>query len=49
VGEVLFALIAVPVCTAVVFMLIPSRYPQPVRYVALLSAGAQFVMSLFVF
>src|SRR6266545_1378372 len=48
-GEVLFALIAVPVCSAVVFMLIPSRYPQLVRYVALLSAGSQFVMSLIIF
>jgi len=48
-GDVLFALIAVPACSALVFMLIPSRYPQLVRYVALLSAGAMFVMSLIVF
>ena len=48
-GAVLFALIAVPACSALVFMLIPSRYPQLVRYVALLSAGAMFVMSLIVF
>src|SRR3972149_1299639 len=48
-GDVLFALIAVPACSALVFMLIPSRYPQLVRYVALMSAGAMFVMSLIVF
>jgi len=49
VGEVLFALVAVPLGSAVVFMLIPARYPQLVRHVALVSAGAQFVMSLIVF
>ena len=48
-GEVLFALVAVPLGSAVVFMLIPARYPQLVRHVALVSAGAQFVMSLIVF
>jgi len=49
VGGVLFALVAVPVCTAVLIMLVPSRYPQLVRYVALLSAGTQFALSLIVF
>jgi NADH-quinone oxidoreductase subunit M len=49
VGEVLFALIAIPLLSAVAFMLIPSRYPQLVRYVALLSAGTQFVLSVIVF
>ena len=48
-GGVLFALVAVPVCTAVLIMLVPSRYPQLVRYVALLSAGTQFALSLIVF
>jgi NADH-quinone oxidoreductase subunit M len=48
-GEVLFALIAIPFVSAIVCMLIPGRYPQLVRYVALLSAAAQFVLSLIVF
>ena len=48
-GGVLFALIAIPVCTAVVIMAVPSRYPQLVRYISLLSAGAQFVLSIIVF
>src|SRR5438128_2879735 len=30
-------------------MLVPSRYPQLVRYISLLSAGAQFVLSIIVF
>ncbi len=46
---VLFSLVAVPMGTAVVFMLIPSRYPQLVRLVALVSAFAVFVMALLVF
>ncbi len=48
-STVLFALLAVPVGTALLFMLIPSRYPQLVRYVALLSSAAMFAMSLVVF
>ncbi len=48
-GYVLFALLAVPVGGALVFMLIPSRYPQLVRYVALLGAAAMFVLSFLVF
>ena len=46
---VLFALIAVPILTVPVFILIPSRYPQLVRYTALASGLAMFVMSLLVF
>jgi NADH-quinone oxidoreductase subunit M len=33
----------------VVIVAIPSRYPQLIRYAALVSAGAQFVLSLIVF
>ena len=46
---VLFSIIALPLGTTLVFMLIPSRYPQLVRYVALVSASSLFVMSLLVF
>jgi len=46
---VLFSLIALPLGTTLVFMLIPSRYPQLVRYTALASAFGMFVMSLLVF
>lgn len=46
---VLFALIAIPMGTVPVFMLIPSRYPQMVRSVAAVSAFAMFVLSLLVF
>jgi NADH-quinone oxidoreductase subunit M len=48
---VLLALIAVPLLSAPVFMLIPSEYPGPqlTRYFALLSGGVMFVMSLAVF
>ncbi len=46
---VLFSIIALPVATTVVFMLIPSRYAQLIRYVALTSAFGLFVMSLLVF
>jgi len=47
----LLALIAVPLLTAPLFMLMPSSYPGPqfTRYLALLSAGAMFVMSAVVF
>src|SRR3990172_11966044 len=48
-GWVLFALIALPMGTTLVFMLIPSRYPQLVRYAALASAAGVFVMSVLVF
>jgi NADH-quinone oxidoreductase subunit M len=48
-GLVLFALIAVPVASALVFMLVPSRYPQLTRYVAFVSGAALFVLSLLVF
>ncbi len=41
-GLVLFALIAVPVASALVFMLVPSRYPQLTRYVAFVSGAALF-------
>src|SRR3990172_6187219 len=46
---VLFSLIALPIGTTLVFMLIPSRYPQLVRYTALASSFGMFVMSLLVF
>ncbi len=48
---VLFALIALPLASALVFMLIPSSPPGPqlTRYFAMLSSGAMFVMSLLVF
>ena len=46
---VLFSLIALPIGTTLVFMLIPSRYLQQIRYVALASALGMFVMSLLVF
>ncbi|MCH7576838.1 MAG: NADH-quinone oxidoreductase subunit M [Chloroflexi bacterium] len=46
---VLFALIAIPVGAVLVFMLIPSRYPQLVRNVAVVSGFALFVLSVLVF
>ncbi len=46
---VLFALIAIPVGAVILFMLIPSRYPQLVRNVAVVSAFALFVLSVLVF
>lgn len=46
---VLFFLIALPAATTLVFMLIPSRYSQLIRYVALVSAFGMFVMSVLVF
>jgi len=46
---VLFSLIALPLGTTLVFMLIPSRHPQLIRYVALASAFGMFIMSLLVF
>ena len=47
----LLALIAVPLLTAPLFMLVPAHHPGPqiTRYIALLSAAAMFVMSLVVF
>ncbi len=46
---VLFALIAIPVGAVLVFMLIPSRYPQLVRNVAMVSGFALFALSVLVF
>jgi NADH-quinone oxidoreductase subunit M len=46
---VLFALIAVPLGTVPIFMLIPSRYPQLVRNVAAVSGFTMFVLALLVF
>lgn len=46
---VLFTIIALPVATTVVFMLIPSRQAQLVRYTALASALGMFGLSLAVF
>jgi NADH-quinone oxidoreductase subunit M len=46
---VLFALVAVPLGTVPVFILIPSRYPQLVRYVAAVSGFAMFALSVLVF
>src|SRR3990170_1085939 len=46
---VLFALIAIPMATVPVFMLIPSRYPQLVRNVAAGSGFAMFVLAVLVF
>src|ERR1700693_2214723 len=46
---VLLALLAVPIGCAIIFALIPSRYPQLVRYVALLGAATMFALSLLVF
>lgn len=48
-GYVLLALIAIPMASALVFVLIPSRYPQLVRYVALVSAASMFALSLVAF
>jgi NADH-quinone oxidoreductase subunit M len=46
---VLLALLVIPVACALIFMLIPSHYPQLIRYVALVGAAAMFVLSLIVF
>jgi len=46
---VLLALVAVPLGTVPLFMLIPSRYEQMIRTVALVSAAAMFLLSLLVF
>ncbi|MCH7997856.1 MAG: NADH-quinone oxidoreductase subunit M [Chloroflexi bacterium] len=46
---VLLALIAIPIGAVLVFMLIPSRYPQLVRNVALVSGFAMFALSVLVF
>jgi NADH-quinone oxidoreductase subunit M len=45
----LLALIAVPLGTVPLFMLIPSRYPQMVRTAALVSASVMFALSILVF
>ncbi len=46
---VLLALIVIPIVAVLVFMLIPSRYPQLVRNVAVVSGFALFVLSVLVF
>ena len=46
---VLLALIAIPLGTVPLFMLIPSRYPELTRRVAALSAFAMFALSVLVF
>jgi NADH-quinone oxidoreductase subunit M len=46
---VLFALIAIPLGSVPVFMLIPSRYPQLVRSYAAASGFAMFALSLLTF
>src|SRR3990170_3747635 len=46
---VLFALIAIPLGSVPVFMLIPSRYPQLVRSFAAASGFAMFALSVLVF
>ena len=46
---VLFALLAIPMGCAVVFMLIPSHYPRATRAVALAGGVAMFVLSAIVF
>ncbi len=46
---VLLALLAIPMGCAAIFVLIPSHYPQLVRYVALVGALAMFVLSAFAF
>jgi NADH-quinone oxidoreductase subunit M len=46
---VLLALLVVPVACAIIFMLIPSRYPELVKYVALGGAALMFALSVLVF
>jgi len=46
---VLFALIAIPLGSVPVFMLIPSRYPQMARSFAAASGFSMFALSLLVF
>jgi NADH-quinone oxidoreductase subunit M len=45
----LLALIVIPLVCAVLFMLIPSHYPQLTRYVAFLGGAAMFALSAVVF
>ena len=45
----LLSLLVIPLACAVIFMLIPSHYPMLTRYVAIVGAGAMFVISLIVF
>ncbi|MEO8457475.1 MAG: hypothetical protein ABI559_06655, partial [Chloroflexota bacterium] len=45
----LLALLVIPVACTILFMLIPSQYPQLVRYVALAGAVSMFVLSLVIF
>jgi NADH-quinone oxidoreductase subunit M len=42
-------LVALPLLTAVVLTVVPSRYPNGVRFVSLVSAALLFALSLYVF
>lgn len=46
---ILFSLIAIPLGAAPIFMMVPSRYPQLTRYIALVGGVAMFVLSVVVF
>ncbi|HXG35749.1 MAG TPA: hypothetical protein VNL15_02140, partial [Dehalococcoidia bacterium] len=46
---VVFSLIAIPVGTAVLLLGVPYSQKQIVRYIAAVSGGAQFLLSLIVF
>ncbi|MEO7666968.1 MAG: NADH-quinone oxidoreductase subunit M, partial [Dehalococcoidia bacterium] len=46
---VLLSLLVIPLACALIFMLIPSHYPQLTRYVAFLGGAAMFVLSAVVF
>ncbi|HUF52377.1 MAG TPA: NADH-quinone oxidoreductase subunit M [Dehalococcoidia bacterium] len=46
---VLLALVLIPVLVCPLFMLLPSQYPQLTRYVAALTGGVLFGLSLLVF
>jgi NADH-quinone oxidoreductase subunit M len=46
---ILFSLIAIPLGAAPIFMIVPSRYPQLTRYIALVGGVAMFVLSVVVF
>ena len=46
---VLLALLAIPMGCTLIFILIPSHYPQLVKYVALAGAIAMFVLSAVAF
>jgi NADH-quinone oxidoreductase subunit M len=46
---VLLALLAIPFAGALIFIVIPSQYPNVVRFVALAGGAAMFALSLLVF